>query len=80
MKRIRIPVLLLALLAGQRLEYLVMCLVPAGMLLYLDLSAPDLTVWLYEPQGHWLMAAALVLYGLAVWLGDRILEKSYESE
>ena len=69
-----------ALLAGQRLEYLVMCLVPAGMLLYLDLSAPDLTVWLYEPQGHLLMAAVLALYALAVCLGDRILEKSYESE
>ncbi len=68
------------LLAGQRLEYLVMCLVPAGMLLYLNLSAPDLTAWLYQTEGHWLMAAALLLYAFAVWLGDRILEKSYESE
>ena len=65
------------LLAGQRLEYYIMCLVPAGMLLYLDISSPDMTRFLYEEAGHFLMAGILLLYGLAVYWGDRILEKSY---
>ena len=65
------------LLAGQRLEYYIMCLVPAGMLLYLDLSAPNMTRFLYEGTGHFLMAGILALYGLAIYWGDRILEKSY---
>ena len=65
------------LLAGQRLEYYIMCLVPAGMLLYLDISSPDMTRYLYEDAGHILMAGILLFYGLAVYWGDRILEKSY---
>lgn len=65
------------LLAGQRLEYYIMCLVPAGMLLYLDLSSPDMTRILYEGAGHFFMTGILALYGLAVYWGDRILEKSY---
>lgn len=68
-----------ALLAGQRLEYYVMCLVPAGMLLYLNLSAPDMTVFLYRDQGPLIMSAFLLFYAAAVLWGDRILEKSYEA-
>ena len=66
-----------SLLAGQRLEYYIMCLVPAGMLLYLDISSPEMTRYLYEDAGHILMAGILLFYGLAVFWGDRILEKSY---
>ncbi len=66
------------LLAGQRLEYFIMCLVPAGMLLFLNVTSPDMTRVLYEGAGHLIMAGVLLLYGLAFWWGDRILEKSYE--
>lgn len=65
------------LLAGQRLEYYIMCLVPAGMLLYLNISSPDMTRYLYQDAGRILMAGILLCYTLAVYWGDRILEKSY---
>ena len=65
-------------LAGQKLEFHIMCLVPAGILLYLNLTSPDLTAVLYNGGGRVLMAAALPLYLFAVLLGDRMLEKCYE--
>ena len=67
------------LLAGQRLEYSIMCLVPAGMLLYLNVSSPDMTRYLYEGSGPWIMAGVLLCYAAAILWGDRILEKSYGS-
>ena len=67
-----------AALAGQKLEYHIMCLVPAGILLYLNLTSPDLTAGLYSGGGRILMAAALPFYLLAVLVGDRMLEKCYD--
>lgn len=66
------------MLAGQRLEYGIMCLVPAGMLLFLNVTSPDMTRVLYEDTGHWIMAGILLVYFLAFRWGDRILENSYE--
>ncbi len=66
-----------ALMAGQRLEYSIMCLVPAGMLLFLNISSPEMTQILYEGIGRLIMAGILILYLLAFLWGDRILEKSY---
>lgn len=67
------------LLAGKRLEYFVMCLVPAGMLIYLNLSVPDMSAFLYRDNGALLMSGFLLVYAAAVLLGDRMLEKSYET-
>ncbi len=67
------------LLAGQRLEYCLMCLIPAGMLVYLDLSSGDLTAPLYEGSGPLYMTVFLAVYALGVLWGNRILEKSYEA-
>ena len=67
-----------AALAGQKLEYHIMCLVPAGILLYLNLTSPDLTAGLYAGGGRILMAAALPFYLMAVLVGDRMLEKCYD--
>ena len=66
------------LLAGQRLEYHLMCLIPAGMLIYLDMSSPEMTRVLYEGEGPALMSGFLLLYAAGVLWGNRILEKSYE--
>ena len=67
------------LLAGQRLEYYLMCLIPAGMLVYLDISSADLTAPLYEGAGPLYMTVFLTVYALGVLWGNRILEKSYEA-
>ncbi len=65
------------LLAGQKLEYHIMCLIPAGILLYLNLAAPELTARLYEPGGRLFAALLLPVYAAAVLWGDAVLEKSY---
>lgn len=67
-----------AALAGQKLEYHIMCLVPAGILLYLNMSAPELTAGLYTGGGPLFMAVMLPLYFAAVLMGDRMLEKCYD--
>lgn len=66
------------LLAGQRLEYRIMCLVPAGILLYLRLCTPELAAGLFTPGGRLFMSLALAVYLAAFLLGERILEKAYE--
>nr|MBQ6242740.1 type II secretion system F family protein [Lachnospiraceae bacterium] len=66
-----------SVLAGQQLEYSIMCLVPSGMLLFLDISSPEMTKVLYEGAGPLIMAGVLLAYVLAFLWGDRILEKSY---
>lgn len=68
-----------ALLAGRRLEYYIMCLIPAGMLVYLNLSTPEMLLPLFDGSGPWLMSLFLLLYAAAVLAGDRILEKSHEA-
>ena len=55
-----------------------MRLVPAGILLYLNLTSPDLTAGLYGGGGRAVMAAALPFYLSAVLIGDRMLEKCYD--
>lgn len=67
-----------AVLAGQKLEYHIMCLVPAGILLYLNLTSPELAEPLYHGGGRVLMAAALPFYLAAVLIGDRMLEKCHD--
>lgn len=68
------------LLTAQRLEYTVMCLVPAGMLLYLNLGTPEMMSPLYGEGGAFVMSAMLLLYLSAILWGNRMLEKSYEPE
>ena len=67
------------MLTGKRLEYYLMCLIPALMIVYLDISAPDMTRSLFEGSGPVFMSLFLLFYALAVWWGDRILEKAYEA-
>ena len=66
------------LLTGKRLEYYLMCLIPSGMLGYLNLSSPEMTRSLYEGKGPLFMSLFLLLYAAGILWGDRILEKSYE--
>ena len=64
--------------AGQRLEYRIMCLVPAGILAYLRMAAPELAEWLFTDAGHLFMGAVLLLYAGAFAAGNRILKWSRE--
>ncbi len=62
------------ILAGKRGEFKVMIIVPAAILLYMNLTSPDYMQVLYQGiAGRTIMAAVLAIYILAVILGRRIL-------
>jgi len=62
------------LLAGRSGELKIMAFIPAGILLYMNLSSPDYMAVLYESSaGHLMMAAALAAYAAALLLGKKIL-------
>ncbi len=62
-------------MAQKALEQKVMCVVPIGILLFFRLTSPEFIGRLYgNPFGIFVMTAALLLYGLACFLGVKILE------
>ncbi|MCD8055047.1 MAG: type II secretion system F family protein [Lachnospiraceae bacterium] len=73
-KRIRLQEEISSLVAAKRLEFAIMSLMPAGILVYINLGSPGFTDPLYQSlAGRVVMTACLGLYALAVWLGLKIL-------
>ncbi|WP_434310585.1 type II secretion system F family protein [Hominifimenecus sp. rT4P-3] len=67
------------LMAGKRLEQKVMCAMPAAMLFYIRVSSPGFTDPLYEGVfGRSVMSGCLMVYGLAVFWGERIIRRTLE--
>lgn len=63
------------LMASKRLEQRIMCLMPAGILIYVGLASPSLLSPLYQgPTGRVVMTVCLAVYILAVWWGEKIME------
>lgn len=63
------------LLAGRSGELKIMAVIPAGILVYMNLSSPEYMEILYESSaGHLLMAGALAAYAAALLLGRKILD------
>lgn len=63
------------ILAGKRGEFRVMIIVPAGILLYMNLTSPDYMQVLYQGAGgRLIMAGVLAIYILAVLIGQHILD------
>ena len=64
-----------ATLAAKKSEQMIMSLMPAGIILYLRLASPGFLDMLYgNPFGIAAMTVCLTVYGLAYWLGKRIVE------
>jgi len=62
------------MMTGKRLEQRIMCLMPAGMILYMRLTSPDFMSPLYEGlTGRIIMIVALVVYAFAIALGEKIM-------
>ena len=62
-------------MAEKALEQKVMCLVPAGVLLFFKISSPDFIGKLYgNLTGVLIMTASLILYAAAFFLGVKIVE------
>ena len=73
-RRIRVQEEIRTLVAAKRLEQNIMCLMPALMLLYINLGSPGYTDPLYQGAGgRMIMTLCLIVYGAAIYLGHRIL-------
>ena len=63
------------LLAGKKGELKVMMIVPAGILLYMNVCSGDYMAALYNTlAGRCMMVAAVILYSIAVIIGRKILD------
>lgn len=64
-----------ATLAAKKSEQMIMSLMPAGIILYLQLASPGFLDILYgNPFGICTMTVCLAVYGAAYWMGKRIVE------
>ena len=62
-------------LAAKKSEQMIMSLMPAGIILYLQLASPGFLDMLYgNPFGIGAMSVCLAVYGTAYWMGQRIVE------
>lgn len=63
------------MLAGRKGEFKVMMIVPAGIIMYMNLCSPEYMKVLYDGiAGHVIMAVLLSVYIAAVYMGYRILD------
>ena len=64
-----------ATLAAKKAEQMIMSLMPAGIILYLQLTSPGFLEVLYgNAFGVCAMSACLGIYGLSYWMGRRIVD------
>ncbi|MDO4337858.1 MAG: type II secretion system F family protein [Eubacteriales bacterium] len=64
-----------ATLAAKKSEQMIMSLMPAGIILYLQVTSPGFLSVLYgNPFGICAMTICLGIYGLAYWMGRRIVD------
>jgi tight adherence protein B len=62
-------------LAAKKSEQMIMSLMPAGIILYLQISSPGFLSVLYgNPFGVCAMTVCLGIYGTAYWLGRKIVD------
>lgn len=62
-------------LAGKKSEQMVMSFMPAGIILYLQLTSPGFLSVLYgNPFGICAMTVCLMIYAFAYWLGRKIVD------
>lgn len=62
-------------LAAKKSEQMIMSLMPAGIILYLQVSSPGFLSVLYgNPFGICAMTVCLGIYGVAYWLGRKIVD------
>ena len=63
------------LMAGKRMEFMLMCVLPALILAYVRLGNPGFMDPVYTGlRGRLFMSACLAVYALAVWLGQRLIQ------
>lgn len=62
-------------LAAKKYEFRIMCIIPYGMMLYMQMAFPDFMGSLYgNVVGIGVMTACLFVYGIACMLGARLIK------
>ena len=65
------------MIQGKKLEKNIMSLVPLGMIIYMRISNPGFMDILYcSIAGRILMTVCLILYGIALWIAEKITKIS----
>ena len=73
-RRIAVQEEIRTLIAAKRLEQRIMCVMPAGILVYINLGDPGFTDPLYmTAAGRIIMTVCLAVYAAAFCLGERIM-------
>ena len=63
------------LMAGKRMEFMLMCVLPALILAYVRLGNPGFMDPVYTGlRGRLFMSSCLAVYAMAVWLGQRLIQ------
>ena len=63
------------LMSAKRLEHRIMCIMPAGILAYINLSGYEFVAPLYSGfAGRIIMTVAILIYALLIYLGERIMK------
>ena len=63
------------MLAAKKAEQMIMSLMPAGIIMYLQMTSPGFLSVLYgNPFGIAAMSICLVIYATAYWLGRKIVD------
>jgi len=66
-----------AVIAGKKHEFLIMSVIPLGMIIYMRIGSPELMTVLYtSAAGKTVMAVGLGIYGFAVFWGMKIVRIS----
>ena len=61
-------------ISGKRHEFMIMVVIPACIIIYMRLTSPQLMSVLYTGfAGRCVMSVVLILYGVAIWWGERMI-------
>lgn len=79
-RRIETECEIMTMMAGRKNEFMIMACVPAGIILYMRLSSPELMEVLYtQAAGRVVMTICLAVYTAAVLWGKRMTERALKS-
>ncbi len=65
------------MMTGKRLEQRIMCLMPIGIILYMNITSPEFMEPMYSGlSGRVIMSILLLVYIFSIYLGERIMKQS----
>jgi len=73
--KIRVKEEILTMTAARRFEQMIMNIIPAAIIIYIDITSPGFFVLMYTTIfGRVIMSICVVLYGVAIVMSQKILD------